>query len=258
MDKAIKGQGKANYQGGIGGKAMRIAHQRNLKLFREGGGFGDILIGDTLTTASKYDYITAGLFGDGMIQYLNINKVGFRKKTGTYIPLFTDVETGQTKVQSHLLMKLVAKKLNLLILENRVIKNLASGNLERGTIGYDYNSVNEAISGITRGRLIGSGFRGPSSFPPNTNIRTLGVKTDSMLDFYGDGADTRKWHQSHALTIAALTGPNSAALDKKMTLIYDDPFGELQDFFKLDGFHGKCWMMNSVLRVGIEKVVSKI
>ena len=239
MDKAIKGQGKANYQGGIGGKAMRIAHQRNLKLFREGGGFGDILIGDTLTTASKYDYITAGLFGAGDDTIFNINKVGFRKKTGTYIPLFTDVETGQA-VRSGVTFvnETSGEKVKFTNPRNRVIKNLASGNLERGTIGYDYNSVNEAISGITRGRLIGSGFRGPSSFPPNTNIRTLGVKTDSMLDFYGDGGATRKWHQSHALTIAALTGPNSAALDKKLTLIYDDPFGELQKFFKLDGFHG--------------------
>ena len=238
MDKALRGAGKSNYQGGIGGKAMRIAHQRNLKLFREGGGFGDIMIKDTLTTAGRYDYITAGIFGDGDDTIFNINKVGFRKKTGTYVPLFTDgdgetIRSGVTFVhETH------GIKTRFTNPRNRVILNKASGNLERGTIGYDYNAVNDEIFGSTRGRIVGSGFRGPSSFPPNTNIRTLGVKTDSMLDFYGDGGATRKWHQSHALTIAALTGKNSAALDKKLTLIYDDPFGELKDFFKLDGFHG--------------------
>ena len=97
MDKAVKGTGRTNFnKDSVGGKAMRISHQRNLKLFRDGGGFGDIIHDDIITTAGKHDYLLNGIFGEGegKAKLFNINKLGFRSRTGLNVPML-DTENGQ-------------------------------------------------------------------------------------------------------------------------------------------------------------------
>ena len=94
-DKAIKDHTRANFnRDAVGGEAMRLANQRAMKLFNQGGGFGQINISDVGRVAKGKELGMFGITETGLGRDIlfDENSLGAIRRTGTSMNLLKQGE----------------------------------------------------------------------------------------------------------------------------------------------------------------------
>ena len=235
MDKAVKGSGRTNWnKDSVGGQAMRISHQRNLKLFNSGGGFGDIIHDDIITTAREHDYLAKGIFGGSgaKAQLFDINKLGYRSRTGMNVPML-DTESGQY------LLKLVtpnkggagAHHRKFKNPKNNILYNRATGGFERNTVGIGAHRISRAMQDTADKSVKNLTHINYQDSPAAYSAGILGIQKDAKMDIQVGRNRSKRWAAAAVLIDNALGNVAKGANTRPMNDIFLDPVLGMGEFF---------------------------